>query len=40
MERKLLDERSYAATNELEFFAEMTCAYYDQLDYYRAPATT
>ncbi len=34
IERKLLDKRSYAATNELEFFAEMTCAYYDQLDYY------
>src|SRR5207253_74900 len=34
MERKLLDKEAYAATNEREFFAEMTCAYYDQLDYY------
>jgi hypothetical protein len=34
MERNLLDKRMYAATNELEFFAEMTCAYFDQLDYY------
>jgi hypothetical protein len=34
MERHLLDKKAYAATNELEFFAEMTCAYFDQLDYY------
>jgi hypothetical protein len=34
MERNLLDKKAYAATNELEFFAEMTCAYFDQLDYY------
>jgi hypothetical protein len=34
MERQVLDKRAYAATNEREFFAEMTCAYYDQLEYY------
>jgi hypothetical protein len=34
MERQLLDKKAYAATNEREFFAEMTCAYFDQLEYY------
>jgi hypothetical protein len=34
MERQLLDKNAYAATNEREFFAEMTCAYFDQLNYY------
>ncbi|MCI0640936.1 MAG: hypothetical protein L0Y72_27000 [Gemmataceae bacterium] len=34
MERKLLEPNSYAATNESEYFAEMTCAYFDQLNYY------
>ncbi len=34
MERKLLDKQTYAATNDHEFFAEMTCAYFDQLNYY------
>jgi hypothetical protein len=33
-ERKLVDPEAYAATNEAEFFAEMSCAYYDQLDYH------
>jgi hypothetical protein len=34
LERKYVDRDAYAATNEMEFFAEMTCAYYDQLDYH------
>jgi hypothetical protein len=34
LERKFVDKDAYAATNEMEFFAEMTCAYYDQLDYH------
>jgi Anthrax toxin lethal factor, N- and C-terminal domain len=34
MERKLLEPNTYASTNEAEFFAEMTCAYFDQLYYY------
>jgi hypothetical protein len=34
MERQLLDKQAYAATNEREFFAEMTCAYFNQLHYY------
>ena len=34
LERKFVDRDAYAATNEMEFFAEMTCAYYDQLDYH------
>ena len=34
MERKLLADDSYAATNEAEFFAEMSCAFYDQLEYH------
>jgi Anthrax toxin lethal factor, N- and C-terminal domain len=33
MERKLLDPVMYAATNEKEFFAELTLAYFDQLIY-------
>jgi toxin lethal factor len=34
LERKLVDKSTYAATNEKEFFAEMTCAYLDRLHYY------
>jgi S1-C subfamily serine protease len=34
LERKLLDPSAYAATNVQEFFAEMTCAYFDQLPYH------
>jgi hypothetical protein len=34
MERKLYDSNMYAATNEPEFFAELTCSYFDQLQYY------
>lgn len=34
LERKLYDPQMYAATNEHEFFAELTCAYFDQLNYY------
>jgi hypothetical protein len=34
LERKLVDAEAYAATNDAEFFAEMSCAYFDQLDYY------
>lgn len=34
MERKLYDKSLYASTNEAEFFAELTCAYFDQLHYY------
>jgi hypothetical protein len=34
MERHLVDPQAYAATNEREFFAEMTCAYYGRLPYY------
>jgi len=34
LERKLLDPSAYAATNVQEFFAEMTCAYFDQLQYH------
>jgi hypothetical protein len=32
-ERKLYDPELYAATNEREYFAELTCAYFDRLDY-------
>ena len=32
-ERKLYDPELYAATNEKEYFAELTCAYFDRLDY-------
>ncbi len=34
MERKLYDKSLYAATNEKEFFAELTCAFLDKLDYF------
>jgi hypothetical protein len=34
LERKLVDQAAYAATNEMEFFAEMTCAYFEQLLYF------
>jgi hypothetical protein len=34
MERKLYDRSQYVSTNEAEFFAELTCAYFDQLEYY------
>jgi hypothetical protein len=33
MERKLYDPALYAATNEREYFAELSCAYLDRLDY-------
>ena len=33
MERKLYDKSTYLTTNEKEFFAELTCAYLDKLDY-------
>ena len=33
MERKLFDPSAYAATNDREYFAELTCAYLDQLHY-------
>jgi hypothetical protein len=34
MERRLYDSKMYASTNELEFFAELTCAYYGQFQHY------
>src|SRR5262245_40623745 len=34
MERKLYDANVYAATNEREYFAELSCAYLDRLDYF------
>lgn len=34
MERKLYDKEAYLATNDAEFFAELTCAYFDQLGTY------
>ena len=35
MERKLYDQKThYAATNAVEFFAELTCCYLDRLPYY------
>jgi hypothetical protein len=34
MERKLYDKAMYAATNEKEFFAELSCAYLDKMTYY------
>ena len=34
MERKLYDPELYAATNEREYFAELSCAYLDRLDYF------
>jgi len=33
-ERKLYDAKQYIATNEAEFFAEATCAYFDQLHHF------
>ena len=33
-ERKLYDKAQYVSTNKMEFFAELTCAYYDQLQHY------
>jgi hypothetical protein len=34
MERRLYDPAQYVSTNAMEFFAEMTCSYFDQLEYY------
>ena len=34
MERKLYDRSSYAATNDAEYFAELTCAYFNRIDYF------
>ncbi|MBI1915193.1 MAG: hypothetical protein HYS12_10710 [Planctomycetes bacterium] len=34
MERKLYDPKMYVATNEAEFFAELSCAYFGQLHHY------
>lgn len=34
LDRELLDKSVYASTNEAEFFAEMTVAYFDGLDYH------
>ncbi|MBO0700924.1 MAG: hypothetical protein J2P46_21195, partial [Zavarzinella sp.] len=34
MERKLYDPEVYAATNDHEYFAELSCAYLDRLDYF------
>lgn len=34
MERKLYDRSSYAATNDAEYFAELTCAYLTRIDYF------
>jgi hypothetical protein len=34
MERKLYDKAQYLTTNESEFFAELTCAYFDQLHHH------
>jgi hypothetical protein len=34
MERKLYDKKQYVSTNEAEFFAELTCAYFDQLHHH------
>ena len=34
MERKLYDPALYVATNEKEYFAELTCAYLEKLDYF------
>ena len=33
-ERKLYDGAVYASTNDAEYFAELTCAYFDQLAYH------
>ncbi|OAI49358.1 hypothetical protein AYO44_06400 [Planctomycetaceae bacterium SCGC AG-212-F19] len=34
LERKLYDLKAYVSTSEAEYFAELTCAYFDQLSYY------
>jgi hypothetical protein len=34
MARKLYEKSSYCATNDKEFFAEMTCAYLDRISYF------
>lgn len=34
MERNLYDRTSYAATNEHEYFAEISCAYLNRIDYF------
>jgi hypothetical protein len=34
MERKLYDPSLYAATNDHEYFAELTCSYLEKLDYF------
>jgi hypothetical protein len=34
MQRKLYDPTMYCSTNEREFFAELTCAYFDQLQHF------
>src|SRR5262249_18427509 len=34
MERKLYDPATYVATNEHEYFAELSCCYLKKLDYY------
>jgi len=34
MERKLYDPELYVATNDREYFAELSCAYLDRLDYF------
>ncbi len=34
MERKLYDKAQYVATNDAEYFAELTTAYFDQLGYF------
>jgi hypothetical protein len=34
MERKLYDSAVYAATNEFEYFAELSCCYLTKLDYF------
>jgi hypothetical protein len=34
MERRLYEKDLYAATNHIEFFAELSCAYLDRLSYY------
>lgn len=34
MERKLYDLKTYITTNEAEYFAEATCAYFNQMSYF------
>ena len=38
MERKLYDPALYVATNEHEYFAELSCCYLKKLDYFPGPA--